>query len=174
MSDWKGAKNQQATADRKARIIEQADSALKAGDFASALRTLLGAQADFSDDAELMPMEKLARDGIERLVTAEGLVFDGQKLINEGQFEEGLKLLDSAYDLAERTEYVSAALLEALLNRISASVDADPQYAETLLRRALAIDGTNPQSKESSREDRGPEARGRDSQCTLPLAPAPG
>ncbi len=140
-------KEQQATADRKTRIIEQADAALKSGDFTAALRIILSAQADFPDDAELMPMEKLARDGIERLVKAEELIFQSRNLIGEGRFDEGLKLLNDAYGIAERSEYVRAALVEALLNRSSAAVDADPHYAESLVKRVLTLDGANAQAR---------------------------
>ncbi len=140
-------KNQQAASDRKTRIIEQADAALKAGDFTPALQIILGAQAEFPDDTELAPMEKLARAGLERLSKAEELVLEGKQLIEQGRFDAGLKLLESAHSLAERNQYVRAALLDALLSGASATVHTDLEKTESLVQRALALDGANAQAK---------------------------
>ncbi len=133
-------KELQAKADRKSRVIEQADAALKSGDFGSALRIILGAQNELPDDPELAPMEKLARDGVDRLAKAEELIFEGQGKIADNQFEEGLKLLEEAYALDERSGFSRAVLLEALLQRSSAALDSNPQQADALVRRALTLD----------------------------------
>lgn len=140
-------KELQAAADRKTRMVEQADAALKSNDFALAIRIIVGAQAEYKDDAELAPIEKLARDGLARQTRAEELIREGQGLIADANFDGGLKLLEQAYQLVERSQYTRAALLEALLSRASALAHSDLKKAESLVQQALSLDGTNPQAK---------------------------
>ncbi len=140
-------REQQANADRKTRLIDLIDAAIHAGDFAVALKTVSEAKTEFPDDPEFGPLEKLAEDGIARLVKAEQLINEGQSLIGNQQFEDGLKLIEEAVSLDERSLVARAVLMEALLNEAKALLDTDWQKADALVRRALGLDASSTHAK---------------------------
>src|SRR5712692_375744 len=110
-------REQQSRSEAKTRWVEQIDRQLEGADYNRALDLLQNALAEFPEDAELVELEKLARQGIGRAAEAQQLLGQGQELCTQGKAQEGIEILRRAYQLDERNPAIRTVLIETMLER---------------------------------------------------------
>ena len=140
-------REQQTRIESKTKLIEQIDACSHSGDYARALDLVEKGKAEFPDDAELIELEKLAHEGIERKTEAQRLMTEGQDLCAQGQAPEGLKLLRQAYELDENNTLTRAVLSNALVEHAHQVVENNWQEAEQLSQEALDLNPGHPMAK---------------------------
>jgi serine/threonine protein kinase/Tfp pilus assembly protein PilF len=131
--------HQQARDAAHATWVRQIDAQLSTGDYARASELLDRAEIEFSEDAELSALRKLSQQGAERLLRADELVAEGQALCAQGQFEQGVDLLNIALQLDDRTS-VRMTLRDLFVARAQEGTATDWRAAETFADRALELD----------------------------------
>ena len=131
--------HQQARDAARATWVRQVDAELSSGDFARAADLLDKAEVEFPDDAELAELRKLAHQGSERTSRADQLIVEGQELCAQGQFEQGVDLLNIALQLDDRTS-VRMILRDLFVSRAQHSMATDWRATEAFADRALEID----------------------------------
>jgi serine/threonine protein kinase len=136
-------RDQQARAEAKARWVEQIDRQLESGDYAHASELLQRARVEFPEDAELAELEKLARQGIERLAEAQKLLSEGQDLLRERYYPEGLAMMRRLRQLDTRNTQFQATLLDVLLDHAKTALESDWISADLLIQEALTLDPGN-------------------------------
>lgn len=138
---------QQSRLDQKAKAVAEIDRAMRSGDFSTALHQVQLAMQDFPDAQDLAPLEKLAKDGLEKEMKAAELLQEGRAKVEAGQGDAGLQVIEEALGLAPQNTMIAASLVQALLKEASRAVDTDWRRAERLVKRALEMDATNQQAK---------------------------
>ncbi len=136
-------REQQSRSEAKARVIEQVDRALAAGDHVTALRMLEMARAEFPGDSEIASLAEVAQQSAGRISEAQRLLEQGQELCARQNFAEAVPVLRRALECDPRNPQARAALVEALVAHARALVDTDWRTAETLVAEALDLDPTN-------------------------------
>jgi eukaryotic-like serine/threonine-protein kinase len=126
----------------KARWIRQIDQQLDGGNYPRAIELLEKAHVEFPDDAELVELNKLARQGLERATEAERLAVEGQTLCGEGEYERGIELLRNALQLDDRPT-ARLALCDVFVEWGHRQLNDDWQAAEQLADRALELDASH-------------------------------
>jgi PEGA domain-containing protein len=111
------------------------------------LELLQKAQLEFPGDSELEEMQKLAQAALERADQAQRLMTEGQELCAQHRFEEGLKLLETAFHMDEHNPVTRSVLCNALLEQARSLVDTNWKAAEDLTLRALDLNPAHPQAK---------------------------
>jgi eukaryotic-like serine/threonine-protein kinase len=140
-------REQQALSEGKARWVEQIDACMHCSEYARALELLQRARAEFPDDSELLELEKVAQDGLERASEAQRLMTDGQDLCSQNRFQEGIKLLRQAYGLDEHSAVARAVLCNALVEQSRTMLDTNWEGAEALIQQALDLNPGHPLAK---------------------------
>ena len=130
---------QQTRETARARWVRQIDGQLDVGDYTRAFELLDMADGDFPGDAELAELRKLATQGKDRASRADQLVAEGQQLCAQGEFEQGVDLLQIALQLDDRTG-VRMTLRDLFVARAQESLNTDWRAVEQLADRALEID----------------------------------
>ena len=130
---------QQTRDTARAKWVRQIDGQLEVGDYTRAFGLLDMADGDFPGDAELAELRKLATQGKDRASRADQLVAEGQQLCAQGQFEQGVDLLQIALQLDDRTG-VRMTLRDLFVARAQESLNTDWRAVEQLADRALEID----------------------------------
>jgi len=123
----------------RAAWVRQIDAQLATSDYARASDLLDKAQIEFPDDAELAELRKLADQGRGRAIRADQLIAEGQELCAQGQFEQGVDLLNIALQLDDRTS-VRMMLRDLFVTRAQESLTHDWRITEGLTDRALELD----------------------------------
>jgi tetratricopeptide (TPR) repeat protein len=124
----------------KARWVQQIDAQLAAGEYERAQDLVAGALAESPGDRELVGLERLAKQGMERSSEARGCLQEGQTLCAERRFEEGIAKLQKARELDPRNPGIRTALVHVLLDQARAVINQDWHAAEPLVRQALDLD----------------------------------
>ena len=132
-------RDQQLIMESKRRWVEQIELAIEAKEHQRALHALEAARAEFSNDAELEALEKLALQGRDRGDEAQKFLEEGRKMCADGRFDEGIESIRKACDLDPKGP-ARAALAEVLTSRARALVDTDWMTAERLASQALDLD----------------------------------
>ena len=133
-------RDQHSKLEEKARWVEQIDHYLENGDYSRAQGTVKQALQEYPGDAEMVELERLARQGYERETEARRLSELGQRECAAGNHEAGLAALRQAYGLDERNGAVRDALLENLVEQARRLMDENPTSAETYLKQALELE----------------------------------
>ncbi len=133
--------------EKKARFVEQIDRAMDNSSYAQALRTASDALSEFPQDPELVVLEKIAREGLERTGEAERLFEEFRKLRTTGRLEEATDVLQRALKLDERNSGLRNALVSLLVERANSLLDTDWKKAEPLAQAALELDEDHPAAK---------------------------
>ncbi|MCS7316589.1 MAG: protein kinase, partial [Bryobacteraceae bacterium] len=139
----KKRREQQVRSEAKARLIEQVDRALAAGDHAAALQMLEQAQAEFPADSEIASLVEVARQSADRVAEARRLLEQGQMLSAQGDLAQAVPLLRRALECDPRNHQARSALVEALTAHAKQLVDSDWRTAEMLVAEALDLDPNN-------------------------------
>lgn len=138
---------QHTRSEAKARWIERIDGALHSGDYGRALNLVQQALGESPQDAQLVPLERLARQRVEQSQRAQNLLEDGQKLLEDKSYDEALQTMESAHALDDHNPLIRAIYIEAILGKASAVMEADLAAAEKLIESAFGLDATNARVK---------------------------
>ena len=140
-------RDQQARAEAKVRWVEQIDRQLEGADYARAMDLVQQALNEFSEDAELAELKKLASQGLERAAEAQQLLVQGQEACAQGRSDEGIEKLRKARELDDRNPVIRAVLLDTLLEQARAVLETDWHAAEELTTQALELDSNHALAK---------------------------
>jgi eukaryotic-like serine/threonine-protein kinase len=140
-------REQQSRIEAKTRLVEQIDACLHSSDYGRALGLLEQAAAEFSNDAELAELKKLANDGLQRATEAHRLMTEGQELCTQNHFADGIKLLKEAYELDEHNALTRAVFSNALVEQARLVAEKNWQEADQLARQAFELNPSHPLSK---------------------------
>jgi len=133
-------RQQQSRVDAKTRWVERIDGALNAGDPATARDQVRAALEEFSGDAELLALDQLAEQALEKSEEAQKLLEEGRRFAGENRFQESIETLDRALATDSRNPAIRSALIDSLLKQASLDLDPNPRAAERLIDRALGLD----------------------------------
>ncbi len=139
--------NQQTHSESEKRLIEQINLYLHSGDYSRALELLRGTAAEFSNDAELSALEKLAQDGVTRKAESQRLITESQELFAQQNSAKAIQLLRDAYELDKNNSLARAILANALVEHAYSIVETDWWEAEALANEALALNPAHPTAK---------------------------
>lgn len=131
-------------ADIKGKWVQQIDQALNLGDFARALEICGQALADYQGDAELLTLERAAKQGLQRLENAQALLNQAGDAISSGDRAGGLELLREANRLDPTNASLRQRLLGVLLDDAKALIESNWLQANEFLQEALDLDPGNP------------------------------
>ncbi|MBZ5600260.1 MAG: protein kinase [Acidobacteriia bacterium] len=140
-------REQQSRIEAKSSLVEQVDACLHSSDYARALDLLEKGKLEFPNDAELVELEKLASEGVQRKAEAHRLMTEGQEMCAQGRFVDGSKLLRQAYELDENNTLTRAVLSNALIEQAKRVVDSNWQEAERLAQQSLDLNPGHPMGK---------------------------
>jgi len=133
-------RDQQARQEAKAGWVEKIDGHLEAMDFDKALEAVRGALREFPEAPELLALQKLASQGVERQGEAQRALAEGNQLFERGEFEEGIAALKKARDLDQRNSGIRSALTAKLIERARVLLDSDWRAAAELVEQALELE----------------------------------
>ncbi|MGO9240768.1 MAG: protein kinase domain-containing protein [Bryobacteraceae bacterium] len=136
----KKRRDQHSMLEEKGRRVEQVDYYLGIGDYCRAQEVAIQALQEFSGDVELVELEKLAKQGLEREAEAKRLSEQGQRECAVGNHEAGLADLRQARKLDERNGAIHDALLENLVEQARRLMDENSAGAEAYLKEALELE----------------------------------
>ena len=138
---------QHTRSEARARWLDRIDGALNSGDYVRALNLVEQALVESPQDAQLLPLERLARQRVEQSQQAQSLLEQGQRQLEDKSFDEALQTLESAHALDEHNVLIRAIYIEAMLGKASALIDTDLDAAEKLIESAFGLDATNARVK---------------------------
>jgi len=138
---------QHTRSEAKARWIERIDTALNSGDYSRALNLVQQALVESPQDAQLVPLERMARARVELSQRAQSLLEEGQQRLEQKSFDEAIGILESAHALDDHNALIRAVYIEAILGKASAVIDEDLAAAEKLIESAYSLDATNARVK---------------------------
>jgi hypothetical protein len=134
----------QSRIEAKARFAEQIDGCLKAASYSRALELLQQAEPEFPNDAELAELKKAAEAGLQQATEVQRLMTEGQGLVAQNQFNEGVQLLRQAHELDEKNPVPRNVLFNTLIERAQQFVENDWQAAEDLIQQAFELNPGHP------------------------------
>jgi serine/threonine protein kinase/cytochrome c-type biogenesis protein CcmH/NrfG len=147
MERVKKRRDQQTRMEAKAHWVERIDGHLETSEFDKAIDAVQGALQEFSDDPELLALQKQATQGVERKGEAQQVLSEGNALFERGEFEEGIAALKRARDLDPRNPGIRSALTSRLTERARQLLDSDWRAAGALIDQALDLDPTHAAAK---------------------------
>ncbi len=130
----------QSQLDARSRRMEETERLQRAGDYEGALQTVGAARLEFPEDADLAAMEESVRRGRERTQEAMTLLQQSRQLDETGQTEEALKLAEQAHEVEPSDSVVTTVLVNSLFEQAQRVVAADPDAADSMVDRLLALD----------------------------------
>jgi serine/threonine protein kinase/ribosomal protein L40E len=133
-------KQQQALSEAKSHWTTQIDAAMSAGAYSRALEIEAQAEAEFPNDPELAQLKALATQRAGRAAEAATLLAQGQSLVRQNAFDEGLEAMRQALKLDPQNGAIRVAIAGALVERAQGLVETDWRAAEPLIQQALEID----------------------------------
>jgi eukaryotic-like serine/threonine-protein kinase len=137
-------REQQSRSEAKAQWVTEIDQALGVLDFANASSLADQALAEFQQDPELLALQKAAQSGLKRFEKASHRLAEGQELLEQGQWEDGLNALREAVKLDPQSQGARKVLVEMLLRKAQALFDSDWRAAEKFVDEAQESDPGNP------------------------------
>jgi len=126
--------------------VRRVDQAMDAGDFRQALDHLAAASAEFPVDQEWIALEKVARQGADRLASAEHSLSTGLARCESGQVDAGIEALRQALNAGAGLR-IYAVVIDVLIKQARAYLDRDWAPAEKLIREAAMHEPSNPAVK---------------------------
>lgn len=137
-------RERQAREGAKSRTVEQIDRALEGRDFQRAVELAGAALSEYPGDQELDGLERLARQGLERILEARKLYDDARALTGPASFDAAIAKLRQASKLDESNELIRGALVNALVEKARPLSYSDWAQAESILREAEELDTNHP------------------------------
>jgi serine/threonine-protein kinase len=133
-------RDEQARAEARGRWVDDIDRALAGGDHSRARDLVKSALVEFPGDRELLGLDRVSQQGLERASEAAVWLQRGQQLCFDREYEQGLEALRKAATLDPVNSVIRAALLNALVEQARSVLGQDWRAAEPLIRQALTID----------------------------------
>ena len=140
-------RDEQLRTETRARWVDQIDRALAVGDCARARDLVRNALREFPDDAELVGLDRLSQQALERANEAATWLERGQKLFLDREYVEGIEALRKAAALDSSNPVIRTVLLNALVEQARSVVGQDWRAADALIQQALQIDPGHPLAK---------------------------
>lgn len=137
----------QTRTESKARLLEQINTCLRAGNYSRALEMLREGVAEFPGDVDLPELEKLAQDGLKRNSDADRLITESQELFAQRKSADAIQLLRKAYELDKTNSLARSILANALVEHANSIVETEWWGAENLAKDALALNPAHPTAK---------------------------
>lgn len=126
------------------RWVEQIEQALEGADSQRALDLCHMAQQEFPADQELVQLERMARQQLDRRGRAKELVDSGKAACERGDLAAGLPLLREGFQLDTSNEQARHLLAENLVEQGRLLINSDPERAREYFRETFEIDPTHP------------------------------
>ena len=136
-------KDAQARQDTRANWVKQIDAHMEARAYGRAASDVEQALGEFPGDAELEQIGSIARVKDQKLAEALQVLEKGRILIEEGQYEEGVKTLRGADQLDEGNPAIRTALAAALAARATKLAEEQSESADAVLAELLQVDPSN-------------------------------
>ncbi len=133
-------RDQQAEEEEKARLVEEIVRLMEDRDYAKGLDRARQALQEFGGDAELVGLERLCADGLERGKEAGRLLTLGQAEAAAQNWEESGEYLRKALKLDGRNLAVKEALIYTLTEHARTVLETDWMAAQRLQEEAAALD----------------------------------
>jgi serine/threonine-protein kinase len=140
----KKRRDQQARAEAKAKWVNHVDSLLESGAYERAIAVLEDAAGEFPADEELLALQSIARQALERTAKAADLLKEGERLYAAGDIVSGVECLRQAHELDERNPSIRTAYIDTLLKEAAAQLNSNWDTAEHLSKQALQVDPGHP------------------------------
>ena len=134
---------EQKVQDEKARVAEDIDRLIEAGDFDSATDAVQRALETYPDDPTIQELKRVADKSRERTRMASELLSDGREAIEAGEIDKGLDTLREARSTNEGDPIVRSVLVNALVEQARRSLAEDRERSEALLTEALEHEPDN-------------------------------
>jgi serine/threonine protein kinase len=139
----KDRRAQWARGEAKSRWVGLIDHLLESSDYSRAGELLEDALAEFPEDPELLDLQKLVQQGVERCNDARSLLAEAQDLFANRHYGDGIARLHRAYELDPRNSALRADLLATLLERARIELDAGGDAGDLLIEEVLTLDPDN-------------------------------
>jgi serine/threonine-protein kinase len=133
-------RDQQTRIEAKSRWVEKIDSHFKDSEFDKALEAVKGALQEYPEDSELLALQKLTSQGVERKSEAQRALTEANGLFERGDFEAGMNALKRAQQLDPRESAIRSALTSKLIERARRLLDSDWRASSDLVGQALELD----------------------------------
>ncbi|HEY3454736.1 MAG TPA: protein kinase [Bryobacteraceae bacterium] len=147
ISQLERRREQQVAEEKKARFVEQIDRALENSAFAKAEQLVKGALAEFREDPELTILERMVRQGLERVHEADHLFEEAKSSRSQGDSVTATSLLEQALQLDPRSFTIRNMLVGLLVERAHSVLTEDWRQSEPLAQTAAKLDPEHPSVK---------------------------
>ena len=137
-------KEEQLKVEAKARWMEHVDTHLNSGDYAKAHSVIAEALTEFPEDRELVQLQSLAEQNMQRSAEAALLLKQGQDFCAARNYEDGLIALRRAEKLDPRNRTARAALLSGLVAYARELMSKDWRAGEQPVKEALDLEPSDP------------------------------
>ncbi len=133
-------RERQSQLEARSRWMGEIERLQRAGDHEGALQAVGAARVEFPEDADLAAIAESVRRGRERTQEAMTLLQQSRQLDETGQPEEALRLAEQAHEVEPSDNVVTTVLVNSLLEQAQRVMGADPDAAESMVDRILALD----------------------------------
>ena len=133
-------RDEQALEEDKAHWVEEIVGLMESRNYAKALERTRLAISEFPGDAELLGLEKLSNDGLERSQESNRLLEAGQAAAAAENWAKAVDLLREAQELDPRNSSVKDLLIHALTEQARALLKTDAAEAERWRLEAESLD----------------------------------
>lgn len=129
--------------EEKAQIVQDIVGLMEARNFAMALERSRFALREFSGDAELLGLEKLSQEGLERSQESNRLLEAGQGAAAVNDRPKAIELLQEALRLDPRNSMARDVLINVLIEEARSLLASDLISADRLYEEARALDANH-------------------------------
>jgi serine/threonine protein kinase len=140
-------RTEHSRAEARARWIDDIDRTLSAGDYARARDLVKSALVEFPGDRELLSLDRVSNEALERAGEAAILLQRGQQLCFDREYGQAIEALRKATSLDPVNPVIRVALLNALVEQARSVLGQDWRAAEPLIQEAMTIDAEHKVAK---------------------------
>jgi len=133
-------RDEQALEDQKAHWVEEIVSLMESRNYARALERTKLAVSEFPGDAELLGLEKLSNDGLERCRESNRLLEAGQAAAAAENWIKAVEMLREAQELDPRNSSVKDLLIHGLTEQARTLLKTDAAEADRWRQEAESLD----------------------------------
>ncbi len=126
---------EQAKADARAGWLSKVESAMRDADYVTASALVAEAEQEFPWDADLMELKQKASDALKLRAKAQKGLADGQKLLVNRQWEEGISAIVRACKSVAQDRVIQERGASELLQAAKSASEKDWRAAESLIRQ---------------------------------------
>jgi serine/threonine protein kinase len=145
LEQCKKKRDRQASEEEKARLVDEIDRLMESRAFAKAIERVSAGLQEFPGDTELIGLQGLAEQGLERTKESRRLFEEGQQAIAQRDLNGATELLRSAMRLDPRGPGLRDALVSVLTERARSVAEENWQAADPLYQEANDLDANHPE-----------------------------